>query len=180
MGLVRADNKERLKELSQHGIWNAFCSLPFGKHNNCGVHSATPMDLLHWVQLNMCKYNREAFFTQVGDKTKLSALMVGLAQTCGVLLQRQSDRDMPRSTFSGGIRGSYLQAHEMTGVMLVLAVCIRSRAGRDALRTLGHGCWRINTKRRFEISLREIMAKARVFQHTPADLWLRKAGSHAQ
>ena len=96
--------------------------------------------------------------------------MVGLAQTHGVLLKRQSDRDMPRSIFSGGIRGSYLQAHEMTGVMLVLAVCIRSRAGRDALRTLGCG----DSKSFFDSDNKVKNWIAMLETHLMFEEWLRK------
>ena len=58
--LVKTNNKERLKELSQHPIWNCFYSHQFGKHNNAGIHRATPMETLHWVQLNMCTNTTES------------------------------------------------------------------------------------------------------------------------
>ena len=102
-------------------------------HNSCGIHGASPMETLHWVQLNLYKYNREAFFDQVGPTSALAKKMDALAQSYGVLLERQSQRDLPRTTFSQGIRGGFLQAHEMTGVMLVLLLSIRSRAGRNLL-----------------------------------------------
>ena len=133
LNLVKAGDQAQLKNLSQHAIWNCFYSHRFGMHNNCGIHGASPMETLHWVQLNLYKYNRDSFFDQVGHTSALSKKMDALAQTYGVLLERQSQRDMPRTRFSQGIRGPFLQAHEMSGVMVLLLLSIRSMAGRNLL-----------------------------------------------
>lgn len=50
----------------------------------------------------------------------------------GILFRRQSDRKLPRTDFSKGIRKGKLMAHEMTGVILVLLTVLRSTEGRNA------------------------------------------------
>ena len=132
-------SRQQLKNLSQHEIWNCFYRHRFGMHNNSGIHGATPMEVLHWVQLNTYKYNREAFFCQTGEKSKLSNKIDALTQTFGILLERQSDRNMPRTRFAEGIRGGFMQAHEMTGAMLLLGLTITSTAGRNLLKNEGWG-----------------------------------------
>ena len=170
LNLIKTNNRDRLKELSQHPIWNCFYSHQFGKHNTAGIHGATPMETLHWVQLNMYKYNRECFFTQTGDKTNLSGLMEGLTQAYGVFLERQSDRDLPRTVFNTGIRGGFLQAHEMTGVMLLLLLSIRSSAGRGHLLTKGYG----DAKRHFESEQKVINWIRMLETHLMFEQWLER------
>ena len=128
-----AESKQKLKDLSQHEIWNCFYRHRFGLHNNAGIHGATPMETLHWIQLNTYKYNREAFFSQTGETSQLSENLDSLTQTIGFFLERQSDRELPRTKYTDGIRGGKMNAHEMTGVMILLTLTLRSRAGRNLL-----------------------------------------------
>ena len=128
-----AESKQKLKDLSQHEIWNCFYRHRFGLHNNAGIHGATPMETLHWIQLNTYKYNREALFCQTGETSQLSDNLDSLTQTIGFFLERQSDRDLPRTKYTDGIRGGKMNAHEMTGVMILLTLTLRSRAGRNLL-----------------------------------------------
>ena len=134
-----ASSRQKLKEMSQHEVWNCFYWHQFGKHNNAGVHGACPMETLHWIQLNMYKYDRECLFSQTGDSSKLSDNLDALAQTFGICLERQSDRSMPRTRFTDGIRGGKMQANEMSGLILLLALTLRSTAGRNLLLTKAHG-----------------------------------------
>ena len=132
-------SRQKLKELSQNEIWNCFYRHRFGLHNKAGIHGATPMEALHWIQLNLYKYNREALFTQTGETSKLSANLDALTQTFGYCLERQSERGLPRTKYTDGIRGGKMQAHEMTGVMLLLTLTLRSKAGRNLILNTARG-----------------------------------------
>ena len=57
----------------------------------------------------------------------------------GLLFKRQSDKDMPRTSFNKGAQEGGLMAHEMVGVTVVIAAAMRSTAGRDAIKNLAHG-----------------------------------------
>lgn len=162
LGLVRRTDdkaKEDLQNISQHDLWNCFYSFWFGLHNKAGIHGATPMEALHWIQLLTYKYDRQALFLQTGETSDLSRNIDALTTTFGVFLERQSDRNLPRTRFSEGIREGHMQAHQMTGVMLLLVLSLRSRAGRDLLlqrargprkisspaimtSKIGFGCWK--------------------------------------
>lgn len=51
----------------------------------------------------------------------------------GDMLKRQSDRDLPRTSFQTGILDGHYPAHAMSGVILVLDLTCRSAKGRNAL-----------------------------------------------
>lgn len=140
--LVREDTEEskaKLKDMSQHGIWNAMYGLRFGAHNNTGVHGAIPWENLHFLQLNWYKTTRECFFVQTGEQSALSRNMDSLFITMGNLLRRQSDRSLPRTMFKGGVREGLLQAHHMTGVMMVMALAMRTTQGANLLLNQSRG-----------------------------------------
>ena len=90
--------------------------------------------MLKWTSF---KNIRDCFFDQAGGK--LAQRMNALCVTMGKLLQRQSDRSRPRTMFNNGVREGLLQAHHMTGVILVLAFCVRCTKGSNMLMTLGWG-----------------------------------------
>ena len=122
-----------LKELSQKLIWNAWYELRFGLHNDWGVHGATPMELIHWIQLGMFKYSRDMLFEQTG-KGKLGENVNNVATQMGWLFQRQSNKnEFPRTKFTRGVMKGKLMAHEFSGIMLVLAASLRSSKGRKAI-----------------------------------------------
>ena len=137
--LVRRLDKEELNRISQHPIWNAWYDIEFGSHDDAGIHGATPIEPLHWIQLGQFKYTRESFEDQVGKKSKLNERVNKVAQHIGMLLQRQSDRNMPRTTFSRGILTGHLGGHEMTGMMLLLSATLQCTAGRNALLNKARG-----------------------------------------
>ena len=105
--------------------------LRFGMHDNTGVHGAIPWELLHFLQLNWYKATRECLFAQTGDTSNLSGNLDSLCITVGNLLKCQSDRSLPRTMFEAGVRQGMLQAHHMTGIMVVLAVTFRSTQGTN-------------------------------------------------
>lgn len=131
--LVRKKDLVGLKNLSQHNIFNVFYDLPFGLHNDLGIHGACPMDLLHWLQLGKHKYSRSSFFEQTGKGTEMSRAINTIAAQMGYLFKRQSDRNLPRTKFSKGLQKGKLMAHEMSGVILVLVAVLTSTAGRNAI-----------------------------------------------
>ena len=131
--LVDLKDMKGLQELSQQYINNAWYEVRFGLHNQLGVHGACPVETLHWIQLGKYKYEREMFFEQTGKDSKLSNEMNALAASMGFLFARQSDRDLPRTRFSKGLKKGKLMAHEMTGLMIILLACLRCTKGREVL-----------------------------------------------
>ena len=127
---IKTNNLEKLQKISQHPIWNAFYELRFGLHNNHGIHQATPLDHLHWLLLGQNKYGRNSLFEQTGPDSKLTKNLDAVATSVGFLFKRQSDRLRPRTMFSKGVQKGKLMGHEMTGVLLVLAVTLRCTRGR--------------------------------------------------
>ena len=131
-GMVKNRDQKGLKNLSQKYLWNAWHELRFGSHNDLGIHGATPMEIIHWIQLGQFKYSREMLFHQTGEGNLGVELNV-VATTLGPLLQRQSDRTLPRTKFSRGVMKGKLMAHEHTGVILVLAATLRCTSGRKVI-----------------------------------------------
>jgi len=131
--LVDNNDEEGLKALSQSFIKNAWYAVRFGLHNDWGVHGACPTEMVHWYQIGKYGYQRDMFFTQTGKDSMLSNRMNALCKSMGYLFKRQSDRDMSRTSFSKGVKGGKLMAHEMSGLVLVLLAAIRTTKGRTIL-----------------------------------------------
>ena len=121
-----------LKNMSQSKIWNVWYTLRFGQHNDWGVHGATPLEILHWLQLGMFGYTRDNLFKQTG-KGKLGQAFNDVATHIGWLFQRQSDREYPRTKFTNGVMKGKLMGHEHTGLVLCLAGACRCTGGRKVL-----------------------------------------------
>ena len=133
--LVDNDDREALRALSQQPIQNCWYEVRFGLHNNLGVHSACPLEMVHWWQLGKYAYSRSMFFTQTGKDSILSKRFNALCKSMGYLFKRQSDRDVNRTDFSRGIKGGKLMAHEMSGMIVVLLAAMRTTKGRNLLFT---------------------------------------------
>ena len=133
--LVDAGDEDGLKALSQHYIQNAWYGIRFGLHNQMGVHGACPSELLHAILLGWYKYTRNMFFAQVGKDSALSDLINAIAKQYGSFFRHQSDRDLPRTHFSKGIKKGKLMAKEYTGLILILLTVLRSAQGRYTLMT---------------------------------------------
>jgi hypothetical protein len=129
------DNKdvEGLKSMSQQQIKNAWHPICFGAHNDEGVHGATPLEMLHALLLLIFKYVRDCFFEQVGEKSQLATEINAIAITYSTFYAWQSDRDMPITQFSNGIQQGKLMAKEYPGVLLLMAIILRSTAGSKLL-----------------------------------------------
>ncbi|MGL5917691.1 MAG: hypothetical protein ACRCYM_00390, partial [Cetobacterium sp.] len=133
--LFEKNNVEKLRNMSQSCIPNAFHGLRFGLHNERGVHGACPFELLHAVLLGIFKYARDCFFEQLGESSFSAKEVNALAQQIGSLLQKQSDRNKPRTKFAKGILKGKLMAKEYTGVMLVMAALLQTVEGRAMLKS---------------------------------------------
>ena len=131
--LVRLNDEEGLKSMSQHNIVNAFHKLQFGRHNERGIHGACPSEMLHAILLGLFLYTRTVFFEQIGPSSKAAKAVNALAKLYGKLFQHQSDRDMPRTKFCKGIQAGKLMAKQHRGVLLMIAAILRSTRGRQVL-----------------------------------------------
>ena len=131
------DNKDlrALQEMSQHCFANAFHKILFGLHNNTGIHGACPIDMLHTILLGIFMRVRDAFFEQVGLTSTTTEELDALAMEYGELLARKSERNMPKTKFGRGITGGKIMAKEYEGVLLLIAVLLRSSKGRRLLQT---------------------------------------------
>jgi hypothetical protein len=89
--LVEDNNAEKLQELSQINMTNAFHGLQFGLHNNRGIHGGTPWELLHAILLGIFMYCRDCFFMQIGPTSAPAKEINFLSQILGTLFTRQSD-----------------------------------------------------------------------------------------
>jgi hypothetical protein len=133
--LFEAGNAEKLKDLSQICIKNAFHGLRFGLHNNRGIHGACPWELLHAILLGIFKYTRDCFFAQMGASSATATEINALAGIIGAHFARQSDRNKPRTKFGNGIMKGKLMAKEFAGVLLVMAAILRCEGGQRLLRS---------------------------------------------
>jgi len=77
---------------------------------------------------------RDVFFDQCGPTSVSAKRLNTLASEFGCLLSRQSDRDMPKTKFSGGICRGKLMAKEYTGIILVLLITIKSPRGQEIMK----------------------------------------------
>ena len=101
--LIGRRSLDRLKQMSQHDIDNAFYKIRFGLHNKQSIHGACPMEMLHAMLLGVFKRVREGFFAKVGKDSDLAHSIDSLASIIGSGLKRQSVRDLPRTQFSKGL-----------------------------------------------------------------------------
>jgi hypothetical protein len=132
--LVDVEDFAGLRAISQQYIENALYHICFGLHNDCSIHGATPLEMLHAILLGMFKYMNECFFVQIGKTSLLANNINALAQKYGKLLHHQSDQDMPKTKFSKGIhKGGKIMAKEYTGVLLIMVAILHSTLGRRLL-----------------------------------------------
>jgi hypothetical protein len=129
--LFENNRAEKLKELSQIGVQNAFHGLRFGLHNKRGIHGACPVEMLHAILLGIFMYTRDSFFQQMGATSTTAKRVNELSRKVGALLSRQSDRNKPRTKFSRGIHKGKLMAKEYTGVLLVMTAVLQCETAAD-------------------------------------------------
>jgi hypothetical protein len=108
--LVQKGNLGRLQQISQQNIKNAWYDVVFHKANERGIHGACPSEMLHAILLGIFKYLREIFFVVMGKYSQMAEDINALAKMYGKLFTHQSDRDLPNTNFSKGIRKGKLMA----------------------------------------------------------------------
>jgi hypothetical protein len=132
--LRRVNDIETLKSFSFHNVNNAFDNVCFGA-NEFGIHRATPTEVLHSIQKGWYLYALEGFYQGMGGQSIrnfLERLVTRVSADCA----HQSDRNMPRLKFSNGIQSyANLQAHETTGVLLLIIIALHCKIGWDNTRT---------------------------------------------
>ena len=131
--LVKLGDTDALKKLSQQQIFNAWYEIQFGTHDKSGVHGCCCMEVLHWLNIGWYKYARANLFEQTGPSSNLSKHLNETAIHLGILLQRQSDREFPRTKFNAGVKKGKLMGHEMCGMMLVLAGTLTCTRGKELI-----------------------------------------------
>ena len=132
--LVDRGDEAKLKELSQQYIENALYKVRMGQHSDQHIHGSCPMEMLHAILLGIFGYVRDMFFEQCGPNSQLAEEMNSLATEAGMRLARQSERDMPKTKFAGGITRGKLQAKEHTGILLCILAVLCSTSGGKLLR----------------------------------------------
>jgi hypothetical protein len=131
--LVERKNKKGLKEISQHYLTNAFHDLRFSVGNGRGIHGSCPSEMLHALLLGLFSYLREIFFTFLGPSSAAATEIDALSKLYCDLFQRQSDRTLPQTSFSKGLRTGHLMAKEFRGILLVMLTILRSTKGREVM-----------------------------------------------
>ena len=152
------------KSVSHHDIDNAFHRLNFGS-NQHNMHLATPSELLHVLQLGAEKRAVEAFVKMVGptqntagkgtkkkkSKQKNEGTKNGgkalenlglLAQHCGAVLTRQSDRNFPRTKHTSVhiLKTSMKEGTQYAGILLCIMVTLVSKLGLSNLKSCVPEC----------------------------------------
>ena len=130
--LVAKGDVNGLRKFSQSHLINAFHDLKFNKGNGRGVHGACPSDMLHAFQLGIFKYLRDVFFEFIGGDPAKE--MNGLSGEYCKQFKRQSDKSMPSTSFSKGIKEGKLMGKEFRGVLLNMLVLVHCGKGRDLLK----------------------------------------------
>jgi hypothetical protein len=118
--LVRAKNFTLLQQKSQHMLVNAFDSIRFGAHSDCGIFGACPGEILHLVLLGWFKYVVKSFFKQIGQNGVAATKYVRLCHDIASQLGRQSDRDIPRTTTNDFSSASNIPGHEYAGILVIM------------------------------------------------------------
>jgi hypothetical protein len=131
--LVKSKNKKGLKAISQHYLTNAFHDLRFSVGNGRGIHGSCPSEMLHALLLGLFSYLREIFYTFLGPSSAAATEIDALSKLYCDLFQRQSDRTLPQTSFSKGLRTGHLMAKEFRGILLVMLAILRSTKGREVM-----------------------------------------------
>jgi Plavaka transposase len=131
--LIRRQDMEQLKAMSQHYLRSGFRDIEFGSsHNKRGIFGACPGETLHLVLLGWFKYAIEAFVAQAGANSQSIRMYDALCADVGDRLGRQSDRNMPRTHFPNGFcSSSGFMAEEMPGCLLVMLFTFHTSRYRE-------------------------------------------------
>lgn len=129
--LVKDRNTDALTNLSQAYLLNAMHKVRFSMGNRRGIHGSCPSEMLHALLLGIFKYIREIFFHFLGKDSALAKDVNGLAQLYAKLYRRQSERDVPGTAFTQGIRFKKMMAKDFRGVLLIMMTILESTKGKE-------------------------------------------------
>ena len=165
--LVERGDIAGLKAISQIYLLNAFHALRFSVGNTRGVHGSCPADMLHTIQLGIFKYLREVFFQYLGPTSEGAKQIDALAKIYCKLFGRQSDRSLPGTGFSNGIRGGgKMMAKEYRGILLVMLAIFRSTKGRKIMDK--YRSFKLNTTKDDWILLIELLLQWEAYLNEPS------------
>ena len=102
--LVNGHKMKKLQAISQQFIKNAWYDVHFHQASVMGIHGACPSEKFHAIQLGIFKYVRTIFFKHMGEYSQLETDINGIATMHGKLMTRQSEKDLPVTSFSKGIQ----------------------------------------------------------------------------
>lgn len=132
--LVAKGEIAKLKAISQTYLLNSFYKLRFSMGNDVGIHGYIPMEMLHHLHLGIFKYLREIFFQDIGKTSKKADQINGISRVFCKAFRRQSDRSMPPTSFSKGIKAGKLMGKEYRGVLLIMLALLRATGSREILK----------------------------------------------
>ncbi|KAI2500694.1 hypothetical protein MHU86_13777 [Fragilaria crotonensis] len=124
--LVHRGNLEGLKLKSQHYLSNAFDTVRFGQHDKRGIFGACPGEILHLVLIGWFKYVVESFFAQAGKNSIAVQKYVTLCHDIGLQLDRQSDRNVPRTSFRDFSTASNIPGNEYAGCLFIMLISMHT------------------------------------------------------
>ena len=126
---IMSRDLDRLKELSQHHVKNAFHDLCFGGDPH-GIHGCTPVDIVvHVSQLGLYKYLMKIFFDKE-LKTSASAAFDSLVKQFYSLPRQRAASCLPRTDFGSGISNiTGLTAAEYSGCLFAIAMILITPQG---------------------------------------------------
>ena len=107
----------------------------FNMANERGIHGACLLEMLHAIQLGIFKYCHDIFFDFIGKDAAIAQEINSLAKIYGKLISHQSNRSLPATNFSKGIKDGKLMAKDYRGVLLIMAAVLVSTSGRKMLST---------------------------------------------
>ena len=121
------EGRDILKKISYHNIRNAFNDLDLGDEDR-GLHGLCPAEILHCVRLGLFKMAVSCFFKLFQPSIK--KYMDKLLNVLSNQFSHQSDRDVPRTSFSFVISDlTKITAGEWTGIILLLTTALLTNAG---------------------------------------------------
>ena len=147
--LIANKNDAGLRSISQTFLLrNGFSKVCFGFRPTAlqrpkpdrGIFGACPGEILHLVLLGWFKYCMDAFILQMGGpKTTSAALFDDLCADIGRSLQRQSDREVPRTNFPKGFSTvANLKGHEIVGCLVVMLFAVQTSQFRSIFSSPRH------------------------------------------
>ncbi len=147
---IKKANADTLQSLSMHNLQNAWEHIKFCDPER-GLFGALCADVLHCLQHGLFNYAIQVLFEQkkqtsskedeyeidfVSTRNVFSATYMqrfdSLTAKYGLLLSRQSDRNLPRTNISSNFTNTARKnANEMTGVLVVILIVFLTDEGID-------------------------------------------------